>query len=187
MSWSDGEIIVPPTAAPISLQDVKEHLRIDGDDEDSALEVFRSAAIDHVSRYTGLALAPQTQRFSSSGWEELRQLPVAPVSSITISYIDENDIEQVLDSSAYRLSGGNSLLPKVVIKNDVVLPLLASVPDAVRITVECGYSAVPPAVRLALLLLTGDWDMNRENSGAQSMNEMPTGVYHLLANWRLFN
>lgn len=187
MSWSAGEIVTAPTAAPISLDDVKAHLRIDGSDADVALEAFRQAAIDDVARYTGLALAPQIVRYCSPGWEDLRHLPVAPITSVEISYLDVDYAEHVLDASSYRLIGADTLSSSVAIKSAVTRPIIAQVADAVRVTISCGYTTVPPAIKLAMLMLTADWELNRENSVDATMAVLPTGVERLLANYRLFN
>lgn len=46
----------PPSAEPLTLAEVKAHLRLDGSDEDALLASLISTAREHLERETGLCL-----------------------------------------------------------------------------------------------------------------------------------
>ena len=48
-------LIHPPQAEPLTLADVKAHLRLDSGDEDTLLAALIRAAREHLERTTGLA------------------------------------------------------------------------------------------------------------------------------------
>lgn len=78
------KIITPVSAEPISVDDVKDHLRIDLADEDDYLADLIFAARDYAEKYTRLGLATQTlelmlDRFS----EDIIELPYSPVQQVT--------------------------------------------------------------------------------------------------------
>lgn len=69
--------IGPATA--FDLEAVKEHARIDWDDEDAAVSALASAAVAEIEAYCGIALLRQTIRVELTSWAECIALPVGPV------------------------------------------------------------------------------------------------------------
>ena len=77
-----------PAAEPLSLADLKAHLRVDGSDEDGLLEGLIRTARDHLERTTALCLINRTMRLYADGWPETGPLeltrgPVVSVSGVT--------------------------------------------------------------------------------------------------------
>ena len=70
----DGESILP-------LADAKAHLRVLHDDEDTMIGQLRDAAISHVERVSGVALAEGDWRWSRSIFTTPVALPIGPVSA----------------------------------------------------------------------------------------------------------
>lgn len=61
-------LIHPPQAEPLTLAEVKAHLRLDGGDEDALLAALIRTAREHLERTTGLCLIRQTRRLYLDRW-----------------------------------------------------------------------------------------------------------------------
>ncbi|HWU62291.1 MAG TPA: head-tail connector protein [Ensifer sp.] len=77
-------IIAPPAAEPLTLAQVKTHLRLDGSAEDALLTGLIAAARAYLEATTGLALITQTLRFYLDDWpaDGLIQLAIAPLQTL---------------------------------------------------------------------------------------------------------
>ena len=77
-------LVEPPLAAPVSLADVKSHLRFDRADEDDYLAALVLAATTHVERRCDIALMTQTWRLFLDDWPcgSIVSLPLRPVREI---------------------------------------------------------------------------------------------------------
>ena len=51
-------VVVTETGPLFTLEEAKEHLRVDGDDEDVIIQVYADAAVARVLQYCNLALVP---------------------------------------------------------------------------------------------------------------------------------
>jgi uncharacterized phiE125 gp8 family phage protein len=60
----------PPLAEPVTLADLKAHLRIDVNDEDALLESLIRVARAHLEAVTGTALMPRGLRLVLDDWPE---------------------------------------------------------------------------------------------------------------------
>lgn len=77
-------IITPPAAEPLTLAEVKAHLRLDGTAEDALLTSLIAAARHYLEATTGLALITQRLRVYRDDWpaDGLIQLAIAPLQSV---------------------------------------------------------------------------------------------------------
>jgi uncharacterized phiE125 gp8 family phage protein len=161
---------VPPAAPPITLDVVRQHLRIDNTDEDSLLRLMIDAAARHVQEYQWSQLCTATfqqneDRFG--GWTSRIQLRRNPVisGSVSIIYMDTGGSLQTLLSTLYRVDT-NSKPARLVPEYAQVWPLTRGLIDDVRITFNAGWgpdsTTVPTDTQLALLQLIGHWYWHRE-------------------------
>ncbi|MFD1809285.1 head-tail connector protein [Gemmobacter lanyuensis] len=98
--------ISAPSAALVAVDEAKAHCRIDGDDDDAVILALASAAADYLDGPSGIlgrAILGQTWRLELPSWPPFIELPVEPVISAEVRYLDVAGVEQVLDASAYRL------------------------------------------------------------------------------------
>lgn len=161
----------------IDLAMAKQHLEYEDDDRDALIQQYIDAASGWVEDYTGKLLFRRTvpQRFQScSSPVRLNVGPDAEVTSLT--YLDEDLAEQVVDPASYRVVGGR------------IYPVTAF-PYArygIEAAVTAGYDGdVPAPLISAQLLLIGHWFANRETVVTGTIaSSLPFGVEALCAPFR---
>lgn len=186
---------VAPTIEPISLAEMKVHVREDYNDNDTILNAMIKAARVWVEKEYQLSLVQRTYRADVEGFAGRFRLPNPPLSSITSIYYYTPDSPQaltLLDASFYRADLGRSEI--YIDASSATIPSVASRHDAVQITYVAGYEPstdspqdltenVPAAVRAAIKLQAADLFENRETNTQLRMQELPT-TKMLLAPWR---
>src|SRR5690606_10645323 len=97
-------LITPPDGEPVSLEQVKAHLRVDLDEEDDLLvSAYIPAARQACEAYLSRALLTQTWRQTFSCWGRYLELEYPPHQSITsIQYVDGAGATQTLAGSEYQ-------------------------------------------------------------------------------------
>lgn len=188
--WSAATLVTPPATPALALDQVKEFVRVDGDDYDVQLEAFAAAAVDHIGKVCSIRLAPQKVQLLADDWSDLAQLPIGPVSQIeAIHYIDVAGAEQLVDAARYELAGADlvtSVRPSVgsVWPNDV-----RAVAGAIRVTLTVGYTDLPPSVLAAALYYTSDLFAFRETAVVGTVTAkvpMSGTVEAFLSNYRIW-
>lgn len=190
-------IVTPPTVEPISLADVKTHLRIAADDtsQDDVLNQIIPDARAYAEQYTQRALATQTIEVTQDAFADVIELPYPPIQSIEfVKYIDSAGEEQDLGAEYYTLNA-YAEPPQLVQPWDVAWPLARAVPNAVRIRYVAGYddgadeplNRIPLTLKRALLLLVGAWYEYPEafTETQREIQETPTRVHDLLHMYRV--
>jgi uncharacterized phiE125 gp8 family phage protein len=101
-------LLSQPGAEPLSLAELKAHLRIDGSAEDDVLAGLLRVARDHLERTTGLALIRQGWRLYLDGWPETGLIEIArgPVISVdAVRAFDELGEEGEISLAGHVLDG----------------------------------------------------------------------------------
>lgn len=178
-----------PSATPVSLAELKVHLRVDSADEDDLIGALLDAATQHLDGWTGVlgrALVTQTWRQDYDGFGPCQRLPLGPVASITsVTYYDAANASQTLATSVYELLT-DELGAYVSLKANQVWPTTYSRSAAVSVTFVAGTSAsnVPAPIRQAILLLAGHFYANREAVAPGALGVVPMAVDSLIAPYR---
>lgn len=171
-------VTTAPTVQPVTLADVKAHLRtVAGDtSEDAAiLTPLISAAREYCENVTGRALAAQTVKAYPDSWGTLR-LPRPPITTVTsIKYYDVDDVAYTLAATEYAID----LIDGVITILEEPAEELRGV-NPIVIEYTAGYTTVPMAIRQAMLLLIGHWYTNREAVSTNANAEVPVAVKTLL-------
>ena len=160
--------VITPAAPVVSLQEAKQHLRIDHDDEDAVIEMLVQSATDWLDRaWLNRSVGAQTLELrQDSFYAEPQKMPFGPVRSIvSISYLDNIGAEQTLSPWYYELLSNGSLS----LSYGASWPSVRSFSDAVRIVYEAGYETVPPVIKTGILLIVGYLYNNREASADQGL------------------
>jgi uncharacterized phiE125 gp8 family phage protein len=149
---------VAPATSPVTVAEVKAHLRLTGSADDALIQAFIDAATAYLDGWSGIlgrALVTQTWRQDYTGFWDRLSLPLAPVASITsVTYIDDDGADQTLDVGAYELLADH-LGPYVARLSDP-WPSVDDVAMPVSVTHVAGYgaaAAVPAPIRLAIILI----------------------------------
>lgn len=189
---SSLSLVTPPQQEPISLQEAKEHCRIDLDDEDGLLSGYITAARQHVEDVTGRQLITATWALTLDGWPCFIDVPKAPLVTVSsIAYLDTSGTSQTLATNQYRIEAGTGPTAgraRITREYSVVWPTLRSVGSTVTVTFTAGYGTsgdkVPMPIRQAMLLLIGHWYRNRESVTGDVVNELPQAFDALIGPYR---
>lgn len=180
---------VAPGAEPVSVAEVKQHLRIDHASEDGLLEGLVRAAREEVEASTGLALIDQSWRLSIDrlprcGEVALRRHPVRAITSVTIygadgeaSLVDPAGYIHDLEARPARLK---FLVP---LSSDKAM-------NGIEIDFEAGFGEagtdVPDLIKRAILLLVAHWYEFRAVFPPEKQPvSFPAGYERLIAPYRL--
>lgn len=164
----------PPTVEPVTLTEAKAHLRVDTDTDDAYITGLITAAREWVEQYLDRTLI-QTQwvmrfdKFPDSGIKpvELPRPPMATsgtATAVAITFTAEAGTTGTYSTAEYRVDRHST--------PGAILPIYGSTwtphrqdDNAISVTWWAGYgssgSAVPAAIRHAILMLIGFWYENR--------------------------
>lgn len=167
-------LITAATSTPISVEEAKAHLRVDGTGEDDLITIYVAAATAYLDGYSGVlgrALVTQTWRQDYDCFTDKLRLPLPPVASVTsVTYYDTLNASTTLATSVYALQI-DAAGPHIALKPGQVFPGSYTRTDAVSVTYVTGTAAadVPAPIRAALLLMVGDLYANRETAQVGSV------------------
>lgn len=186
-------LVTAPAEAPVTPAEAKAWLRVDHDDEDELITSLVAAAVAHLDGYSGIlgrAMVNQTWRQDFGCWpgDRVLRLPFPDVSSVTVKYRDEDDVEQTVNATLYELLE-DARGAYVRLKDSFTAPALADDrSEPVQVTLVAGYGAdadaVPGALKQAIKQLVAYWYENREAVSPGAMTELPLGVSALVAPYR---
>lgn len=185
--------ITPPAVEPVTLAEAMTHLRVDAPGvgphpEEALITALIQAARQHVEDATGRALVTQTLEARWDAWDDVLQLPRAPVQSVsTVTYVDDAGVTQTLASAAYRLDAAG-LVARLTPAYGEAWPSARAETGAIAVRFVAGYglaAAVPAPIRAAMLLLVSHLYENRNAATDRAMAEMPFAVSSLIAPYRV--
>jgi len=163
----EWRVSVPPTVAPITVDEVKLFARIDGSGEDSLIQTFIQAARENAERYLGRALIQQTMNMCLDYWPEGSiRLPRPPLISVSGVYtVDEDGVRAVYAASNY-LSRVGTIYGEITVRAAKQPPInLNRDRGGIEIDWLAGYgpagSNVPAAIRTGLMLWAATGYENR--------------------------
>lgn len=163
-------LVTPPAAAPVSLPEVKGHLRVEHGEDDLLISGMLDAAVRHLDGWSGVlgrALVTQSWRQDFPRFAPLLRLPLSPAASVTsVSYIDPAGASQVASASLYELHT-DDIGAAIALRPNAAWPQVSKETHApVAVTFVCGTDAadVPSPLRIAIMLMIGDMYANRETS-----------------------
>lgn len=148
-------VLVTPPAALLSLGEVKLHLRITDDFEDSLVETFMAAAEAHLDGWNGIlhrCILTQTWAVKVEALESTK-LPFPDVQSAVVTYLDAGGATQTVAPENYRvrtISGQGWL----TFADTYAAPaVLAGRDDAVTISAVFGKAEAPAPLRTAAMMI----------------------------------
>lgn len=176
----------PPLAEPVTLADLKAHLRIDQSDEDGTLEGLIRVARAHLEAVTCAVLMPQGFRLLLDDWpdSDVIHLTKSPVQSIEAVTVYDGDGVARAVSLAGLLLDAAARPARLVLKQR---PTAGQPINGIEIDFAAGFPAVtdiPPELIRAVLLHAAHL---HEFRGAVSLDmqpaAVPAGYSRLIAPW----
>ena len=182
---------VEPTIEPITLEELKDRIRVTGCDDDAQLTMMLKAARQQVEADSYRRLITQTVvgYMDAFRWVREIELRLAPIQSITsIVYTDEASVSQTFSSSNYS-TDIISTPPRIVLKTNQTLwdYTEENTPNSVVITFVAGYgttaASVPVQAKLAIveyakLLYTGCEDPAADMNYSRLISRLQWTAYH---------
>jgi len=171
----------------LPLARLKEHCRIDYDDEDTILASYRAAAIEKIQGLTGRMLDRVTVEFYAESFHEIC-LPWSPVVSITnIQYKTTVSDYATLGTSNYWVDLYRAK-PKIHFKN--IPTVFSDTSNKIKITAEVGYDAsagnTPEALIAAVRLLAKDlYEFRGDELAGVIVRTVPNGIMNLISEYRI--
>lgn len=173
-------LVMAPAVLPVTREECKLHLRIDGSDEDGLLDIYLAAVVGHLDGaegWLGRAIVAQTwsQQFDAFG--PSLPLGIAPVTAISsVVYEDAAGDEQTVPADQYALINGRSD-PHLRFVEEFISPLVGDDLPVLTVTFVSGYgdeTDVPAAIKAGILLMVADLYQNREAKLTSGMVENST-------------
>lgn len=171
-----------PALEPVSLDEAKAHLRLDGDDENNLVGALIAAARVAVETEIRRVLIAQSWRAAFDHWPAPGiMLPVGPLIDVeAVRAFDRSGTATTLGEADYEVRSAEG-----------AVLLFRHVPEAARYEIDftAGYGAsgldVPQPLRQAVRMLVAHW---YENRGAVVMGETwtatPFGYREMVAPYR---
>jgi uncharacterized phiE125 gp8 family phage protein len=177
-----------PALEPVTLAEVKAHLKLDHDGEDGLIDGLIRAAREEVEATTGLALIEQ-------GWRlTLDRIPVTKVVRIAC-----HPVRQIISVTAFGADGEGTLIDPSHYMLDPHSrparlwfsrrPETRRAMNGIEIDFTAGFGEagpdVPDTLKRAMLVLVAHWFEFRAAFGAESQPvSFPAGYERLVAHWR---
>lgn len=164
-------LVTGPTQEPVTLQEAKDHLRLDTDDDDALVQRLIVAARVWVEGQTHRALMTQTwdqtvdYQYPFIQYRPNIKFEINPVQSVSsFQYADGSSPMPTLAADQYiavTKDHGSYIVPEY----GVSWPTVRCVPEAIRIRFVAGYTDVPEPLKHAIYMLIAHWYENREEVG----------------------
>lgn len=178
-------VTTQPSVEPITLQEAKDHLRVDSTDEDALISELIKTARQYVEQITR-PLITQSQTLYADCFDGVMELKPNLQSITSIGYTDTNGDPQTVAS--YQVNTA-SIIGTVQPAYDASWPSTQASVNAVQIEFVTGYGLaadVPAPIKAAMLLLIGHWYQNRESvMVGVSVTDTPMAVDMLLSPYRV--
>lgn len=176
----------PPLSEPVTLAELKDHLRLDHNGEDALLNSLISTARQYLEQRTSLALIDQSWRLCLDHWPNGNcvMLHKSPVQTIdNIEQFDIDGLPQTLSSASMLLDGKSK--PARLYVGAQSAPGQAI--NGIEITFTAGFgtaSDVPDTLKRAILIHAAHmYEFRGVISADQQPASVPEGYEVLLSPW----
>lgn len=162
----------------ISLDNAKQHLRLDGNEQDDEVRGLIDAAASFISSNFGV-VPKGSVTFTLDAFTPTFRIPARPIdgASVRISYLDTAGEDRLIENCRHFERDGWTWIQPAFGQH---WPVAAAMQGAVKIDADGGYdpSEAPEDICHASRLLIGHWFTSR------SGEEVPPAVAQLLDHYR---
>lgn len=202
-------LVTVPASEPVALDDIKAHIRVDEDTDNSLISALITAAREWSENYTGRSFITQTWRLWQDNWPQPQgndnasyvALPRPPLVSVSsVKLYDEDDNFTVWDAGNYFVD--NAREPgRLVLRSGAVWPTFERAANGIAIEYVAGYgsdvASVPETIKTAIKQLVAHWYEHRGDAALspstrgdtmtlQAFVNIPLVIQALLAPYRIF-
>ncbi|MDG3574854.1 head-tail connector protein [Rhizobium sp. YJ-22] len=178
-------LIAPPAAEPLTLAEVKAHLRLDGDDEDGLLTGLIRTAREHLERMSGLALISQGWRLYLDRWPDgparIGKAPVRAIDAVTVYDAAGDAVSVALDG---HVLDGEAVPARLMMAQN---PATARAVNGIEIDFTAGFGTavdVPDGLKRAMLTHIAQMFACRGAVAPENQPAViPDGYERLVAPW----
>lgn len=154
------KLVTPPAATPVTIDEAKAQLNITHTEHDAQIVAMIQAATSHLDGQDGVlgrCIMPQTWDLTYDDFPDgAIMIPLPPLQSVQyVSYIDTDGNAQEVDPNDYVLDL-QSYDGWVVPRAGFDWPATFNMINAMSIRFVAGYTAVPAAIKAAVLLMVAD-------------------------------
>ena len=138
------KLITAPTRTPVSLAEVKAHLRLETafTADDDYITALIDTAINHVEYFCNRKLLTQTWESVFENWEEVEERFITGgqlQGIIQITWLDEDGLESTLDTAEYIVIGIGTDEGKIEFIDGADLSTDLYQVNPIRVKYTCGY------------------------------------------------
>lgn len=183
-------LITGPALEPVSLADVKAHLKVEDDADDALIAAAITASRLHVEASIRRVLIAQGWRVYRDDWPLDREVPLPVVPLISV------DLVTVFDAAGDPVTVAAADYVVDTVSAPARLKLIQAAPapgealNGIEIDLTAGYGAssvdVPAPLRQAILMLVAHWYEHRSAVGEPGA-VMPLAVEALIAPYRVLS
>lgn len=167
---------------PLSLEDIKSHLRVEDNEDDEYILNLIGAAFGAAEHYTQIKIVESVYQYKLPRFSESIRLPVCPVQSVDlISYIDPDGLSQALGSFYFR---NTPFTPSVLPAYGEAFPDVQEGYESITIDFTAGYSEVPKPIIQAVKMIVATLYEQREDYAAIELKSVPMSSQTLLDPYR---
>ncbi|MEL6289397.1 MAG: hypothetical protein AAFQ42_05035 [Pseudomonadota bacterium] len=186
-------IVSPPAIEPVSVPEVRRHLKLDSVADDDLIAGLITSARQHLEMILGQAFITQQWRDVRDGWPAARTpvlLARGPLRSLdAVRVIDADGVAEVIAAENYLVDPISSPA-RLVCASGEAWPRPGRTLNGIEIDFTAGFGSladdVPGPLRQALLLLVTAWyEARHPVDFTPDMSGLPTPVAGLIAPYRL--
>jgi uncharacterized phiE125 gp8 family phage protein len=184
-------LLIPPSAEPWTLAEVKDFLRVEHGDDDAIIAALTAAARGRVEAMTRRALLVQRWRFVLDRWPGNGRLDphMGPLRSVIAARVfDAANNAHSIDIETFVVDAAADIIASPC----WALPQPGRTTAGIELDVELGYGAlatdVPDALRHAIRMLVAHWYENRGLVAiGATVAVLPAGLDALVAPYRVLS
>ena len=163
-----------PAMAPVGVEEVKAHLRIDTADEDAVIAGLVRAATDMAEAFTGRWLIARdftADLAATAGWQRLSPVPVVAITGVTRGGVPLAGGDYEIDIDRHGVGWVRLLTGDATMRATV----------SARAGSASDWNGVPEAVRAGIVRCAAQMFASRDDVG----DGLPAGVTALWRPWRV--
>lgn len=182
---------IPPATEPVSLDEAKAHLRVDGTEDDVYILALITAARERIEDWLDRVLIQQTLVYVCGRWPQGNEIVLPGGKILSVASITYKDTAGVEHQFTDFLPDTESVPGRIVLAygkswpGDALHPL-----NPIRIEYQAGYGAtsedVPQKIKQAILLLVGHLYEHREETTGEKLDRLPFGVTALVEREKVY-